>query len=222
MKLRLWDDWGWRLTSLAAAVVLWWTFSASQELNTTVSVPVQYRNLPARLDISSEAVVTIHLHLRGPASMLNRLSPQSTPVVLDLGRVSSPGERTFTLGESNLRLPAGVVVERIVPSQVRLRFEPRASREVRVIPRITGLPDGMQAASVEALPAYLNILGPKSRIERIGQVETDPVDLSGSPQGGEFQVNAYAGDPQVFFAGSAAVTVRVTLSAKSPSADTSK
>jgi YbbR domain-containing protein len=220
--MRFFDDWGWRLASLAAAVILWWTFSSSQELNTTISAPVQYLNLPRNLDISSEMVEEIHLHLRGPASVLTRLTQQPAAAVLDLSQVHSAGERTFTLGDNNLRLPRGILVERVVPSQIRLRFEPRASREVPVVPRVVGVPAGMYLGKVEADPAHLNILGPQSRVERIRHVETDPADVSGSPQGGEFRVNAYAGDPQVFFAGSAAVTVRVTLSAKSPAAGTNK
>jgi YbbR domain-containing protein len=212
--MRIWplEDLGWKLFCLAAAFLLWVTFSGAQEITTSISAPVQYRNIPRNLDISSEMVEQVHLHLRGPSPQLSRLGPSALPIIIDLAKSKSPGERTFTLEAANLNLPAGVALERAVPAQIRVRLEVRASREVQVVARTQGLPAGLRLVKTEIEPGQLNILGPESRVARIQQVETDPLDLTGAIAGeSEYKVHVFAGDPQVNFATLPIVKVKLTL-----------
>jgi len=44
------------------------------------------------------------------------------------------GERTFPIGDDNVKLVRGVHLVRAIPADVRLRFERRAERTVRVTP----------------------------------------------------------------------------------------
>ena len=57
-----------------------------------------------------------------------------------------PGERTFTIGDGNVRLARGVHLVRAIPSEVRLDFERHAEREVKVVPRFTGEQSGYAIA----------------------------------------------------------------------------
>jgi len=211
-RLGLFDDIWWKLVSLGAAILLWLTISGAQEVTTAISAPIQYRNIVNNLEISSEMVEGVHLHLRGPALELSRLKPESVPIVIDLAQVTGPGERTFSIDSTTVRLPAGLTLERAVPSQVRLRFELRAAREVPVEVRTVGLKPGWTIASVECTPPTLRVMGPASRVERLQKVESDPVDLA-QPQDAvvEKEVLVYAGDPQVSFTQGARVRVRIRL-----------
>jgi YbbR domain-containing protein len=212
MRFWLFEDIGWKLFCLAAAVFLWATFSGAQEITTSISAPVQYRNIPRNLDISSEMVEQVHLHLRGPSPQLSRLGPSALPIIIDLAKSKSPGERTFTLEAANLNLPAGVSLERAVPAQIRVRLETRISRSVQVEVRTQGLPAGLKIVRQETEPDQLSILGPDSRVARIRRVETDPIDLSGASAGeSEYKVHVFAGDPQVNFATQPIVKVKLTL-----------
>jgi hypothetical protein len=59
------------------------------------------------------------------------------------------------------------------------------------------------------------IVGPSRRVERIGSVVTDPVDLTAAVKGTTaFRVNALVDDPFVRFPSSSAVIVTVTLKNK--------
>ena len=209
---RLLEDLGWKFFSVVVAFVLWAIVTSSQEITTAISAPIQYRNITPNLDISSEMVEGVHLHLRGPSAVLSRLKPESMPILIDLAAVNTPGERTFSIDTANVKLPAGVQLERAVPSQVRLRFEMRASRLAPVQPRMENVPTGWRVAKVECSPSTLNIIGPQSRVSRLQHVDTDAVDLGlAGADPVEMNVPAFSSDPQVSFAGSSLVRVRIQL-----------
>jgi YbbR domain-containing protein len=207
-------NFGIKLFSLAIAILLWAVLSGSRESTASISAPVQYRNIPKSLEISSEIVEQVHLLLRGPSLSLTRLSNNDVPVVLDLSQVKGPGETTFTISLDNVALPSGVLLERAIPGQVRLRLETRVALDVPVRVRYEYLPAGMEIAEEEVIPPRLQVIGPESRISTIQFVETDPVDLRMLDGNGEATTAAFAGDPQVIFTGSSLVRVRVTLRPK--------
>lgn len=209
-------NWGWKLSSLAAAFGLWLMVSGARELTTSITVPVQYRNIPKTLEISSDMMEQVHLVLRGPSPLLSRLSPGSLPLVIDLGGVTTPGQRTFTLNSRNIALPAGVTLERAVPAQIQIRLETRLKRDVPVKPQFENLPAGMQVVSADVKPPTLTIIGPQSRVQHIQEVLTDAVDLRMLDSSGNITSTAYSGDAQVNFTSSPSVTIHITVGPKPP------
>lgn len=207
-------NFGLKLFALAIAILLWAFLSGSRESTASISAPVQYRNIPKNLEISSEIVEQVHLLLRGPSLSLTRLSNNDVPVVLDLSQVKGPGETTFTISLQNVELPSGVLLERAIPGQVRLRLETRAAKSMPVRVRYEYLPTGMEIAEEEVSPPQLQVIGPESRVNMLQFVETDPVDLRMLDEDGEAATTAFAGDPQVIFTGPSTVRVRVTLRPK--------
>jgi YbbR domain-containing protein len=201
----------WKVIALGLAFGLWMLMNGSRELTMSLSVPVQYRNIPRSLEISSEIVEEAHLILRGPSTRLSRVEGANTPVIIDMGRVQAPGERTFNITRENVRLPSGVVLERVIPAQVRMNLETRIAREVPVVVRLSNVPEGMVVASQVATPPNLVISGPSSRVKRVEFVETDPVDVRVLDGQGETQAIAYSGDPQVHFTGPSTIKVKITL-----------
>lgn len=205
---------GWKIASLGAAFVMWLLISGARELTTSITVPVQYRNIPKNLEISSDMMEQVHLILRGPSPLLSRLSHNEMPLIVDLSDVRTPGQRTFTLDRRNVNLPAGVTLERAVPAQLQIRVETRISRDVPVKPQFENIPEGMKVVSAEVNPAKLTVVGPQSRVRHIQEVLTDAVDLRILDAKGNAPSTAYSGDAQVNFTTSPAVTVHVTLAPK--------
>lgn len=204
-------NFGWKLTSLAVAVMIWLGLSGSRESTTSITAPVQYRNIPKTLQISSEMVERVHFVLRGPSLTLSRLSSQPFPLVIDLSSVRGPGESTFTISRENADLPETIMLERAIPSQIRLTLETRVARTVPVKVRFSNMPEGMHASAVSVSPDKLQIIGPESRVRTIEEVLTDPVDLRMLNAEGEARTTCYAGDPNVNFTASPQVRVKVTI-----------
>jgi hypothetical protein len=211
----LFENLGWKLLALAAAVVIWALVASEPELATFTTVRLEYKNLPGDLEIGSEPVTSVVLELRGPSSELRGLGESVRPaVVLDMSSVR-PGERTFTVGDGNVKLARGVRLVRSIPSEVRFVFEESGYRSVPVHVRFTGEgQNGYAVAHYEVAPRHLPIAGPKSRVGRIAAVDTDRVDVSSVVGSSEFRVNAFVEDPYVRFTASPQVTVVVTMKRK--------
>lgn len=201
---------GWKLLALGLAVFVWVLVSSEPELASFVSVPVQYQNLPEDLEISSNALETVSLELRGPAGQLRDFGGAKGAVVLDMSAVSA-GERTFSISTANVDLPRGLRLVRAIPAQLRYDFEKRMRRAVPVEVRFTNIPRGYTVADAAVSPSQLTIVGPESRVERVARVVTDPVDAqaAGGPSG--THANTFVDEPQVRFVSNPRVTVTATL-----------
>ncbi len=212
----LFDNLPWKLLSLAIAVVLWFAIVDEPDLVTSQSVPILYKSLPPDLEIGSDVPDRVHLELRGPASRLSANSLTETSVLLDLSGVH-PGEQTFTISSTNIRLQPGVTFLRSVPSQLRLRFDHMVSKDVAVQVRFAGPPPvGYTIVSKQVLPARLRIVGAENRVQLIESAQTDPIDISGVVSEKEFHVHAYVADPQIRFESQPGVSVRVRLQQTGP------
>ena len=131
-------NFGLKALSLAAAVVLWALIAAEPELATSVSVPIEFHNVPKDLEVILDQDPTVRLEVKGPSGKLRTITRAEVAVVLDLLPVDQPGTRTFALDQSNVILPRGVTLVKSVPSQLRLQFEKRSRRAIPIVPRFTG------------------------------------------------------------------------------------
>ncbi len=206
------ENFGWKLLSLLAAIVLWLALVGDPELTTTISVPLEFRNLPRELDINSETPEVVQLELQGPSAKLSRSKTANIAVLLDVSTVNKSGEKTFTIGPANLNLPAEVQMTRAIPSQVRLRFEHRRLREIPVQIRFSGPPpDGYRVKSQDVIPERVRVVGPESRVLRVQTAETDPIDLGGMDGDQEFETSIFVSEPLVRLESQPLVRVKVTL-----------
>jgi YbbR domain-containing protein len=206
---------GWKLLSLAAAVLLWISVAGEPELAAFISVPVQYKNLSPGMEINSDVVETVYLEVRGPSEALR--SPearQRSAVILDMAGVE-PGQRTFTIDRGDVRLPRGIQFVSAIPAQIRMIFEPGATRSVPVEVRFAdGLPADLQVREAITEPSALAISGPASRVARVASVRTDPLTLKPEAGTNRYRLEAYVNDARVRFQDSPQVTVRVTVEKK--------
>jgi hypothetical protein len=208
----IFQNFWWKALALAIAVAIWWAVAMEPELSTFQTVRLEYKNLPNDLEISSDPVESVVLELRGPSGELRGVGESIRPaVILDMSDVS-PGQRTFTIGDGNVRTARGVRLVRAIPSQVRLSFETSAVGMVKVEPHFTGVGrNGYQISQYTVDPPQLAIGGPGSHVARMRTAVTDPVDVSTVVGSSEFRVNAYLEDPYVRFRSSPQVTVSVTM-----------
>jgi YbbR domain-containing protein len=153
--------------------------------------------------------------MRGPSGRLgDPRETRTTAVVLDFSSVQQPGERTFTLDASNVNMPRGIQLTRVIPAQLRFRFEPRIVRKVPVEVRFSVPHPGYVVAGYRVRPEELTVTGPQSSMEKTQSVVTDPIDISSVVSSKEFRVNTYVAEPRVRFQSSSQVAVDVAVKKK--------
>lgn len=213
MIRRLTENIWWKLLSIAIAFALWARYSAQTELGTSLPVAIQYRNMPPNLDITDNVGVDrVYMKVRGPAGSLTPSSLASAAILLDMRGVNRPGERTFPLSEDDVRLPAGVHLVTVVPSQVQLKFETRITKEIPVTPHfLSSAPPGYRVVSQQVIPERVRIVGPQTRVNAISSLPSDPIDLSTTYGDAEFRVLPELTDPFIHLDPPKPVVVRVKL-----------
>jgi YbbR domain-containing protein len=201
---------GWKLLSLALAIVLWMAVVGDPELTKSIPAPIEFTSIPKDLEISSDIPEKVRLEIQGPASRLRNL--EKAAVVVNLSSVDRPCERTFPIKETEVDLPSRVVLLRAVPSRLRLRFERVASREVPVEAQFAGPPpEGFRVLRAEVSPSKATITGPESHVNGVAAAKTDAIDLSEVVGEKSFPVSVYVNEPLVRLASAPEVTVKVVM-----------
>jgi YbbR domain-containing protein len=164
-----------KILSMVLAVTLFVLVRNDKDATSGAYVKVIY-TLPEDRVLVSDPVPEIKVSVRGPWTKLQHLDRSLEPIRIDLTSVHTPEVR---IDEDKIKLPAGVRVESIVPSEVHVEFEPRVQREVPVQPILEGQPaEGYRVAKVTADPARVRVDGAKSAVESIERVPTRPLRIT--------------------------------------------
>ncbi len=189
---------GLKMLSLLLATGLWYATSPDEQpAEVAVRAPIVFKRLPADLEISSETIPEAQIRVRGPERVIQQLRSYEVHAELELAD-ATPGERTFDLTSQQISHPRDLTVVQVVPSQVRIAFDTRLTREVEVHARVTGnLLTGEQITKVEVDPPRITITGPRHHVEMVESATTDPVDATGTTSHATFTTNVYVADPLV-------------------------
>jgi YbbR domain-containing protein len=209
LRRRVLHNFGIKLLSLALAVGLWLAVTRDPVAEVAVEVPIEFRNIPENLEISTESVPRAEIRVRGPQRIVRRLQRADIYAEIELSGMK-PGERTFDLTSQQIHQPRELEVVQVIPSQFHLTFDTRLTRQVPVRPRVFGtFSPGYQIGRVDSQPATITISGPRKRVEAVEAAITDPVDASGTVDHAAFVRHAYVSDPlvQVMDANPVRVTV---------------
>jgi hypothetical protein len=117
-------NFGWKLGSLALAVLLWFAIVGEPELVTIQSVPVFYMNLPQTLELNTDAPPNVRLQLRGPSGVLSRENLSGVTVLVDLSGADTAGEKHIPVATTKVTLPEGVTLVRAEPNHLNFRLDP--------------------------------------------------------------------------------------------------
>jgi YbbR domain-containing protein len=173
-----------KLLSLLIASSLWFFVNfGERDTEESLKVPLELRNIPAHLMITSPRVDFIDVRVSGPRALLGRIDRNRVSIGLDLSGVR-PGPAVFRVDPAALNLPRGVQTLRINPSQITLETEAVSHKPVPVRLRIGGkLPADLQVADTKVSPETVEITGPASDVRDIAAVNTEPLDVDGATAG---------------------------------------
>ncbi len=202
---------GLKVVSLLLAIGLWLVVARDPIAEVEVRVPIEFQNLPDKLEIDSANSTEVQIRVRGPERLIHRLQAADVHAEINLATVR-PGERTFDLSSSQIHVPQDLEVVQIIPGQFHISFDDRETRKIEVRPRVTGnFASGMRVTQVVADPPNVMITGPRRRVEAVEAAITDPVDATGVMTRATFVTHAYVTDPLIQVAHPTAIRVTVTM-----------
>jgi YbbR domain-containing protein len=193
LRRHVFHNFGLKLTSLLLATGLWLAVASSPHSEIALNAAIVFRNMPPDLEISSESIPSVQIRVRGPERVVRHLQPSDVRAEIDLTGVK-PGEHTFDLTKA-ISVPDRLEIAQVVPSEVHLAFDTRATRQVPVRPRVLGPVEHI--GKIETDPASVEVVGPKKEVDSIDSAITDPVDVTGVLDEITVTRPAYVSDPLI-------------------------
>ena len=169
---------GLKVVALACASLLWLTVAGEHIVERILRVPVEFRNIPPQLEVVGDPPESVEVRLRGSSALLSRLDPGEVVAWIDLQQ-ARPGSRLFHIRNDEVRSPYGVEVAQVIPGTLGIELEPTARRVVPVIAPTEGDPaPGFVVGPITVEPATVEIAGPESRVKKVANASTEPINVS--------------------------------------------
>jgi YbbR domain-containing protein len=171
---------GLKIVALIMATLLWLTVAGEHVVERIIRIPIEFRNIPPDLEVVGDPPDTVDVRLRGSSTFISGLNPGEVVAVLDLEK-ARPGSRLFHIRNEDVRSPFGVEVAQVVPATVGIELEKSARRQVPVVAQVEGDPaPGFVVGQIAAQPATVEIVGPESRVKKVSQAITEPINVEGA------------------------------------------
>ena len=202
---------GLKVVSILLASLLWLVVAGEQIVERALRIPLEFTNVPAELEIVGEPPGVVDVRVRGSSGALSRVAAGELVAVLDL-ETAREGQRLFHLSSTDVRVPFGVEVAQVTPSNFYISFEPLARKSVPIVPEVDGDPmPGFEIGTVTAEPASVEVEGPRSAVEATTAAITEAVSAAGAAGPITELVTVGVADPTVRLTNTAPVRVTVNV-----------
>lgn len=215
-SLRYWitHNWHLKIVSLVLAAMLWLAVGNQASSEIGLEVPLEYRNIPARLEITGDMTSTVQVRLRGASNLIKDITAKDVSTTIDLSKMGR-GEKIIPLSPQNVQAPFGAEVTRVNPSSVRFNLERTMMKTIPVVPMTVGQPsDGYEIGKIEISPATVDIEGPESRVNTLTSIATVGIRLDRKQSSIEQTADLDVPDPQIRLQHPSPVNVRIEIRKK--------
>ncbi|MGI6552334.1 MAG: hypothetical protein GX779_04495 [Clostridia bacterium] len=164
-----------RIISIVLAVILWAWVTAEQNpvKETLLEVPLETRQLTSELMVAEKPSL-VKVRVQGREQTLDNLTSRDIQAYVDLS-TARPG---VNIEPVEIALPKGVELVSAIPSQASVVIDQVSQVQLPITVKVTGeAADGYQVLEPTVNPSQVLIAGPKSILDRIGEVEVS-VSLS--------------------------------------------
>jgi len=168
-----------KASAAVLAVILWFFVVSKGQTEMSLNVPIEYTSIPSGLEIARHEVKSATIVVRSHESLSRNIRQDTVRVSVDVSKAKK-GEGVFPVRKDDVKLPYGASIVKIEPLSVKIVFEETVSKNVAIMPDITGTPEkGYYLKSVKISPTEMAIEGAKSAVRKVGTVKTEPIDITG-------------------------------------------
>jgi YbbR domain-containing protein len=197
----LFADWPAKVLSIAGAIALFFFYQFNRLEERPLSVPLQVE-VNNELVPSSQYPRTVRLVVRGEANAIYSILEEDLRASIDLGPYKTAGivrvpvlidKRGSALGIDPLEIS-------VEPPEIAISIEPRVKRDIHVVPSFRGyLEPGYELAGFKLEPSKIEVAGPASLMDKIEDVATEPIELTGRSENFTVRTSLSARNPLLFF-----------------------
>ena len=204
-------EWALRALSLCLALFLWYFVVGEDQVDITVSVPIEVLNLPPDLVISNQYKKTIEASVRGPRSIIQDLRKQNITRPVDLAG-ARPGTMVIKNEADSIPFPNGITVMRLQPANITLLIDKLEEKELPIHPVLEGEPaPGFVLDHITLDPDKLTVSGPRNILEAQLALKTYVINLDGLDHSTTLQVQLNLSPEMLNLIGETVVSVQIAV-----------
>jgi YbbR domain-containing protein len=208
------DNWPAKIVCIALALLLSMFYRMSTLEERFFSIPLEVRTNGDIVPASNYPRM-VKVSLRGETDNIYPILDSDIVAYLDLTPYAKEGEfrvaiRTELKGTALDVSPLEISTD---PVELSVRVEHRMAKKVSVTPSFRGYPEaGFEFTGYTLAPQDIEVFGPRSAVEKITDVVTEPIELSGKDSTFAGSVAAVNRNTLVALSGGGKIDYQVTIS----------
>ncbi len=183
MKDLFFKNWTAKVVSLILAVGLWYYAVGEEGIEVTRTIPVEIKLQNEKMSIVGKPTRVVVATLQAPRSLLSNLATEELKAEHVIKKVETPGDYSFRLEPQDIRLPSEKIrVVRIDPESIQVKVDEIILKKLQIEPVFLGDPAfgyRLDETKVQLDPRSVLVEGPKSQLENIEKIKTQPIDMVG-------------------------------------------
>ena len=176
-------NWGTKLISLILAVGLWYYAVGEEKVEVTRTIPIELKMEQEKLSVVGKPTRVVTVTLQAPRSMLANLASEDLKAVHSIRNVKGAGDYNFRLEPREIRLSSEEIrVVRIEPEVIQVKVDEMIVQKLEIDPVFLGeaaIGYRMDKEKIQLDPSSVLIEGPRSQVEKLSKIETQPIDMVG-------------------------------------------
>jgi len=173
---------GWvKLLSFILAVALFFIAREETVREVDIEIPLRVRNLASDRVMLSEPPSEVRVLVRGHLLRLTEVLARKTPFEIDLSPYANNSSVEFSPAALAKHLGEDLEVLSVSPSGFTLQFDEMKEKRVPVAVNVYKTPGPFWSVVREKMrvePSSVTVKGPSTRLKRVRQIHTEPLDLS--------------------------------------------
>lgn len=177
------ENWGAKLISLILAVGLWYYAVGEEGIEVTRTLPLEVKLKHEKLSVVGSPTRVLQVTLQAPRSLLANLTSEEIKAEHQIQKIDSPGDYSFRPEARDIHLPSDQIrVTKIEPEVIQVKIDEVIVQKFEITPDFLGEPAfgyRLTQEEVQMDPAAVLVEGPKSQLEKLEKIKTQPIDLVG-------------------------------------------
>lgn len=117
------NRWQYKIAAFLTAFILWFYVVSEQNLNINLSIPVEFINYPADLQVINKIKTSADITVEGRRDIVTKMEKKDIKAVLDLKK-SKIGKNDFVISAAQIKgVPRGLLIRSISPAALAIEFE---------------------------------------------------------------------------------------------------